>query len=681
MNSEVLRRKLFRTVLADSRSPAGILASSPEMVGAVQRRAAGGVNQGDAQYMQAIGQLAQQGDKATLQNIFADTRLSSNVRNAARQALGSLATQKNTSSAPSAGVGIGQGILNAAADQNRKFIDSVKTAASNDVDRVSSLLDFLGVKGSGEVARPIETEGPGIAALIGQGIKKMGSDLRSLTDPIDRKLGYLTYDETEDKGLPTGEATVPGTALPATDLLLPDDDEFGNIGPDGKSVPTDFDFGEEGGLGSAPTVAKTVAEELSETATSSKTPAQDASEEAAKDETKPQKPKAFTPLLTPETVSDLTQGTLEADAENQLAQSTGNAVVDQALSILQGTTEAKSEAEKAKGVDETIGVTGTRKERIEKRKAVLQELLGERAKDIRTDANYNLMMTGLMIAAGENPNMLTNIAKGLATGLKNYGDVVGEEAQAVTKEDRALMMQAASEVGAEITSEKAAALKAEQQRVQRIHENDMQDKRLATSLLNTQVQVGSREALALAEIASRERLAANQFGQNLALFGLKADQENKLLEKRADLQRELANPPTETMRLMETIKAEAARNGDEMSDLEALIAVKRAGATAGKSTDTTNSFNRLVSAGMNTMDAWLLSNSGAVTELIKDMGAEDFQNFVMGKLANQAQQPQNTQNKVTGDEAQKHIDANAAALASGQTTYEVDGKKFGVVQN
>ena len=43
MNNEVLRRKMFRTVLADSRAPAGILASSPEMVDTVSRRATGGL--------------------------------------------------------------------------------------------------------------------------------------------------------------------------------------------------------------------------------------------------------------------------------------------------------------------------------------------------------------------------------------------------------------------------------------------------------------------------------------------------------------------------------------------------------------------------------------------------------------------------------------------------------------
>ena len=56
--NEVLRRKMFNTILRDSRSPSGILASSPEMVETVQRRANGGMNSQDAQYIQAIAQLA-----------------------------------------------------------------------------------------------------------------------------------------------------------------------------------------------------------------------------------------------------------------------------------------------------------------------------------------------------------------------------------------------------------------------------------------------------------------------------------------------------------------------------------------------------------------------------------------------------------------------------------------------
>ena len=56
---------------------------------------------------------------------------------------------------------------------------------------------------------------------------------------------------------------------------------------------------------------------------------------------------------------------------------------------------------KADAVDEALNIKGTRKERTEQRYQMLKELLGEdKAKDIRTDAGYNLMMTGLMIAAG-----------------------------------------------------------------------------------------------------------------------------------------------------------------------------------------------------------------------------------------------------------------------------------------
>ena len=437
------------------------------------------------------------------------------------------------------------------------------------------------------------------------------------------------------------------------------------MGANRPAVDDDLEAGMAGDLGATP------AEELAATQSTQSETQSDAEKDANK-ESPSKKPGTFTPVLTPELITSLTEGTINTEEGSELAQTTGNAVIDQALSILQGTTDAKTESQKAKGVDETIGITGNRKERIEKRKAVLKELLGERAKDIRTDANYNLMMTGLMIAAGESPDMMTNIAKGLAMGLKGYGEAVGEEAQAVTKEDRALTMMAAEEVGAEITSEKAAALKAEQQKITRQHEQQMQDKRLATSLLQTQIQTGSREAIALANIASKEKLAGNAFEQNVALFGLKADQEEKIFGMKADLQKELANPDTETMRLMKIIQDGAKADGDEMSDLEALIAVKQAGATTGKSTDTTNSYNRLVAAGMKPMDAWLLSNSGAVTELIKDMGAEDFQNFLMGKLAQGAQQPQQ---QISTDD---HIAANAAAKKAGESTYTIGTQIFQV---
>jgi|TARA_R100001460_G_scaffold19875_4_gene41188 hypothetical protein len=642
MNNEVLRRKLFRTVLADSRSPAGILASSPEMVDTVSRRANGG--------LEARRRLAGQQFMRQFAGMPEGSRKPESYLQVLDRIKG-LPYNQQVQELTKAGYGatIGPDVpaaIGAATDEVSRRAGIARQTISDDLSEVLA---------------------PGADKPI---IDAIQSGIVSVKDA----LGLIG---PADAGMPGGEAPVKNrTPLSATDLVVPtDDDEFGNIAPDG-TMPTNVspnDVGSE----------TTAAEELAATQSTQSETQSDAEKDANK-ESPPKKPGTFTTVLTPELITNLTEGTINTEEGSKLAQTTGNAVIDQALSILQNTTDAKTESQKAKGVDETIGITGNRKERIEKRKAVLKELLGERAKDIRTDANYNLMMTGLMIAAGESPDMMTNIAKGVAMGLKGYGEAAGEEAQAVTKEDRALTMMAAEEVGAEITSEKAAALKAEQQKITRQHEQQMQDKRLATSLLQTQIQTGSREAIALANIASKEKLAGNAFEQNVALFGLKADQEEKIFEMKADLERELAEVDTETMKLMKVVQADAKADGDEMSDLDALIAVKQAGATTGKATDTTNSYNRLVAAGMKPMDAWLLSNSGAVTELIKDMGSDDFQNFLMGKLAQGSQQPQNTQNTqntVTGAEAQKHIDANAAALASGQTTYEVDGKKFGVVQN
>jgi len=388
-------------------------------------------------------------------------------------------------------------------------------------------------------------------------------------------------------------------------------------------------------------VAKTPAEVLAE-AKATTTPTQDAAAADAKKEAgnvgakqSGAKKDGVKTLLTPDVINNLTVGSLDNKSKDALAATTGNAVIDQALAILQGETSATSEAEKAKGVDKTFGITGTREERTKKRKAVLQSLLGEREKDVRTDASYNLMMTGLLIAAGESPDAMTNIAKGLAGGLKGYGEAVGEEAQAITKEDRALTMMAAEEVGAEITSEKAASIKAEENRIARLHEEKMQGQRLATAIVQTQAQTSSAERIALANIASKEQLAANSFEQNLALFGLKIEQEDSIFDKKADLQKELAaiKPESDTFKLMNLFKNNAEARGEEMSDTEAYIAVKAAEATKGKATDTTLSYRRLVGAGMSTMDAWLLSQSGAVTELIKDMGADEFQKFVAAKIS------------------------------------------------
>ena len=675
MNNQVLRRKMFNTVLRDRNQPEGILASSSELAGAVQRRAAGGVNQGDAQYMQAIGQLAQQGDKATLQNIFADTRLSSTVRNAAREALGSLATNRNTSSAPSTGTGIGQGILDVAADQNRKFIDSIKTAASNDVDRISSVLDFLGVKGSGEVARPIETEGPGIAALIGQGIKKMGSDLRSLTDPIDRKLGYLTYDETEDKGLPTGEAPVPGTAMSSTDLLLPDDDEFGNIGPDGKSVPTDYDFGEEGGLGSAPTVPKTVAEEVSETAISSKTPAQEQAEQDAD--------AASTSTTTTKSGSSMDKALqLVEDRKNEekqskftLAKTTDADTASNTAATILGVQEDEniSNKKKAEQTDALLGIVpagdkATPKERMEARKALITELLGEdKAKDIRTDANYNLMMTGLMIAAGESPNALTNIAKGAAAGLQKYGDVVGAKADEKNKTERAIALQAIEEVRGEIATEKQrdydSMVRAADQQF-RLNLQEIQD---VNALKRLDRQLSAAEQRQIAEFDFKEKLAEQSFEENILMLGIKGDQAAALQEDAQAFKKELAEfaqgADSDDMKMVKAIQA-----AGNLSFEDAYARFKAT--SAGKSTDEQRRFETLIKAGVPASQALLYAGAGVTKALIDELGIAGAEQKLQSVVSGGSQIP-SFETQPSDADLQKLVDSGVNQIQIGGVTYNI----------
>tara|TARA_E500000318_G_scaffold106463_1_gene114497 strand:+ start:870 stop:2537 length:1668 start_codon:yes stop_codon:yes gene_type:complete len=108
--------------------------------------------------------------------------------------------------------------------------------------------------------------------------------------------------------------------------------------------------------------------------------------------------------------------------------------------------EKKTNKQKADATDAALGIKGTRKERIEQRYEMLKDFLGEdKADDIRTDVGYNLMMTGLMIAAGQSPDAMTNIAGGLAKGLAGYGKAAGEAAQEARKEDRALKIMAIKE--------------------------------------------------------------------------------------------------------------------------------------------------------------------------------------------------------------------------------------------
>jgi hypothetical protein len=184
----------------------------------------------------------------------------------------------------------------------------------------------------------------------------------------------------------------------------------------------------------------------------------------------------------------------------------------------QNDPENKTEKDKAKATDSILNIKS-----IKERKEFLRNLLGEsKAKDIRTDANYNLMMTGLMIAAGESPNAMTNIAKGLAGGLKGYGDAVGEEAKEERKIDRELGLLAYQDVEkreaaaraadaaekSELRKIEAAATEADKQRVFLTSQNSL-------SFLNKKelAELGFTNQLKIAELSTKSRELIAELGR------------------------------------------------------------------------------------------------------------------------------------------------------------------------
>lgn len=435
MSSEVLRRKLFKTVLSDSRSPSGILASSPEMVETVQRRAQGGVNTGDAQYIQAIGQLAQQGDKATLQNIFADTRLPTTVRNAAREALGSLATKtvssptadflstsgqqlarmpkEAASDAMSDAAGFGQGILDAAASENRKFVDSIKTAAGNDIDRLSSLLGSL--KGTGEVARPGPTttqtrEASGLAALLGPQF--------DAADP--RTEAAMAAATPGEEGLPSmlpNSPLRPSVRSPFTPGPLAEDED---IVDDEYTSMTPITPGEQ----------------VSQAAISG----------------------ADTQTVIKPKIDDLAVPKTDLDPDNNLANFSAQLDSAKTTSEVSKITAPKIKAEDFVGEKEKVGESWTKfidksfkpTDRVtfsdmEEKAKELMDFDPEAVEADKKSAFFmNLMKAGLAIAAGESDNLVTNLAKGLGVGLEGYGkdlNRINADEKEKRKEYRATVMK------------------------------------------------------------------------------------------------------------------------------------------------------------------------------------------------------------------------------------------------
>ena len=422
MSNEVLRRKLFKTVLSDSRSPSGILASSPEMVETVQRRAQGGVNTGDAQYIQAIGQLAQQGDKATLQNIFADTRLPTTVRNAAREALGSLATK--TVSSPTADAiadsGIGSAFMEGLGNIGNAIAQTVTPGGAREArEKRRSLREPSPTDSRLDQILKSTPTLPGVVEMAGDASDAILGGVRSLVTPI----GVLEG----EKMVAGGDGDDLGTALTALTAIRPS--------------------GDSDDLGTAPT--KSVAEQVSETAVS-----------GADTQTKIGTGRKVN--TQPPTAQDIANQIDNALSGNRNIQSPESAALSTARSVFEaGADEAITNLE-SKVTDLSAAMLNSQfnakevlrgaesdvreateqynqtleKGFVEAKEFTLEDVKDEALKlsgiekenydeDRKNAFWFNMMRAGLAVAAGESSNTLTNLAKGLGIGVEGYGKDIG----------------------------------------------------------------------------------------------------------------------------------------------------------------------------------------------------------------------------------------------------------------
>ena len=410
MNNQVLRRKLFDTVLRDARQPQGILASSSELADTVQRRANGGMQTDDYE-MRLIPKLAAEGNVKALEGIATGTGYSTKVRNAARQAIGSLMTKQTSSPADitevtqDVGTGfsnIGNAILQTitpgGAREAREKRRSLREPSPDDT-RFERF-----IKGAPTLPGIMELAGDASEGILGVG--------RYLFDD-------KPYDITKDDVSIDPRVRSPFTPGPIKEEEMLDD-EYTSIsdqitpvsGVDTQSRPSES-FGEGRKVSTVAPSSEDIASQV----------------EAS-----------LSPVVkSPEAVK--LEGLLESTkTKNQAAltelEASLDLLKDEAIGLKkssdQALTSARDAATKASArFDEVMKL-----KRAEAKEFTLDDVKDEAMKlsgikpgqydDKRENAIwFNLMRAGLSMAAGQSDNALTNIAKGLSIGLEGYGQDIG----------------------------------------------------------------------------------------------------------------------------------------------------------------------------------------------------------------------------------------------------------------
>ena len=549
-----LYRRMFQQP-GMSRQPMGILASSPELANvAAQRQPVRMAQGGDVGLQKVVSQLEalkQSGDVDSLKRVANDPNSPGLVRRIASNFADSLLPD----SVPLIQVG-DVNLSNALSDAtNRSPIGqsvggqerSAAITPQVDVTLGNALSDFSGRKpigqsvGGQERSAALRNAPSKIMDGLSSGLDKVGIGLTDVGQKISDAFtvspspGVGTYRSPKEKQADVKNRL--SNVFGFRGFLRPEDeilDFEANITSsnfdDDIQTTTDFEGGVATGL------PLTSAEEL---AASSTTPTQRSAEEDAAKETNKSKYEVVESkpkLLTPENITLIGSDTPEG---NDLTLKVGESLTEAGKNISTGDLGLSSTEDLVNsifGVDDAVaaktGKKPTKKEKVAAEMEILKEFFGEKAaKDIRTDFNYNLMMTGLLIAAGESPNAGTNIAKGLAAGLKTYGDATGEAAKQENELQQALGLQAYKNVTDEIAAEKLSAAREKETKIQ-------VSAQIATANMNNN--------------AAAQRLSA-QLGNNRDQWKAQLEQANSQFDATMEFKNKELNMPSAEIKTLKAL--------------------------------------------------------------------------------------------------------------------------------
>ena len=197
-------------------------------------------------------------------------------------------------------------------------------------------------------------------------------------------------------------------------------------------------------------------------------------------------------VLTPTDASSISRGQGSAQFDegsfDQVAAKetalTAKDLLNASGSLLKGTDAGRAEQN-----DANVGIEGTTKERVKKRLALMNEILGE-SDDIRNDANYNAMLFGLALASGTSGDLKTDLAEAGKTLLSSTASADAEE----RKNNRAVATAAISSV-----------LEQEDKEAQRKAEKENLNTRLSSSEKIAILSNGTQLEIAKAQISQRDR--------------------------------------------------------------------------------------------------------------------------------------------------------------------------------